>query len=246
MTTYYVGTGGSDSASGLTWALRWLTYTKAGTVMVAGDVLQTVDPSAPGVYCTLAELKARADIGDTEDDTILTQVISAVSRWIDDFCGRRFYTTSANETRYFTAEDYDQLKVSDIVSITTLKTDADGDRTYETTWDAALDYDLEPFNASLDSKPYNKIRVTPNGHWSFPTLRKGVQIVGKFGWSITPVQVKEACLIQCERIFKRKDAPFGVTGDAASGELRLIPKLDVDVQAMLTPFVSSDNFAIGI
>jgi len=183
-------------------------------------------------YCTNAELKARLTISDTNDDSIITQVVSAVSRWIDDFCGRRFYTTAADETRYFTARDTDLLKPGDIVSITTLKTDTDGDRTYETSW-LTTDYDLEPYNASLKNEPYRKIRITPNGLQSFPTLNKSVQIVGKFGWSTTPSQVKEACLIQCERIFKRKDAQFAVTGDAASGELRLIPKLDVDAQSQM-------------
>ncbi len=239
MTTYYVGSGGSDSASGLSWALRWLTYAHAGTVMTAGDVLQTVDPSAAGVYCTIAELKARLTIADTTDDTILTQVVSAVSRWIDAFCNRRFYTTAADETRYFAPGYDDLLHCGDLVSIASsgLKTDDDGDRTYENTW-ATTDYDLEPSNAALDGKPYTEIRVAPNGDYSFPIAAKGVQIVGKFGWSSAPAQVKEACLIQCERIFKRKDAVFGVTGESVAGELRLIPRLDVDVQELLMRYIA--------
>jgi hypothetical protein len=36
---------GDDTKSGLTWALRWQTYAHAGTVMVAGDTLTTINPA---------------------------------------------------------------------------------------------------------------------------------------------------------------------------------------------------------
>ncbi len=187
-------------------------------------------------YCTLAEIKARLAITDTTDDAILEQVVEAVSRWIDEFCRRRFWVNSVDETRYYTPEYTDLLYTGDIVSITTLKTDEDGDRIYEKTW-ATTDYDLEPLNAALDGEPYTEIRTAPDGNYSFPLVAKGVQIVGQFGWPAVPKQVKEACLLQSERIFRRKDAPFGVAGVAATGELALIPHLDVDVQELLRGLV---------
>ena len=188
-------------------------------------------------YCTAAELKVRlwpsGATVDAVDDTVIEQVVTAVSRWIDEFCATRFFTTDSDETRYYTAEFNDELFTDEIVSITKLETDEDGDRTYEVEW-AATDYDLWPYNAGLDSKSYQSIQITPEGDYGFPVdVKKGVKITGKFGWSKAPAPVKEACLIQCERIFLRKDAPFGVTGNAELGELRLIPQLDPDVQQML-------------
>jgi hypothetical protein len=53
---YYIGAGGDDSKSGLTWALRWLTYAHAATVMVAGDILLTSAPSAATVTPQTAPL----------------------------------------------------------------------------------------------------------------------------------------------------------------------------------------------
>lgn len=187
-------------------------------------------------YCTLAQLKARLDIYDFQDDTILEAVVQGVSRSIDAMTGRRFYSTTADETRYYTAEFGDVLYTDDLLSITTLQTDDDGDRTYENTW-AATDYDLLPDNAVLDGKPYTRIELAPYGDYAFPEgVRKGVKITGRFGYNATdshPDVVREACLIQAARIFKRKDAPFGVTGSPEMGQMQPIAKIDPDVELML-------------
>lgn len=193
-------------------------------------------------YCTVAELKARlwpAGITDTTDDAVFDQVITAVSRSIDAKCARRFYATT--ETRYFTPEFADLLYVNDLLSVTTLKTDENGDRAYEYTW-AATDYDLEPENAALDGKPYTRIRTAPRGSYTFPVkARKGVEITGSFGFaSTTPAMVKEACLLQSSRIYKRRDAVFGVIGSAELGQLQVIPRLDPDVESMLWLYMAVD------
>ena len=197
---------------------------------------------ATGDYCTLPELKADlwppGSTPDSTDDVTLENIITSVSRWIDAYTSRRFYTTAADETRYYTAPAGGVLFTDDILSITTLKTDEDGDRTYEITW-ATTDYDLLPLNASLESQPYSWIEVTPNGAYSFPTSRKGVQIVGKFGYCATaslPQAIQRACLLQCLRIFKRKDAPFGVISNPFGGDMRVLKDLDPDVQALLDPY----------
>lgn len=188
-------------------------------------------------YCTLAEIRARLQFvtADTADDTILESVVMGVSRWIDKFTGRRFY--AASETRYYTAEFADEVAVDDLLTVTSLSTDSDGDRVYEATW-ATTDYDLEPVNASTDGEPYTRISTAPAGRYSFPSGRKGVKLVGSFGYaSSTPAAVKEACLLQCERLYKRKDAPFGVIGSAEMGQMMVIAKLDPDVQLLLAGFV---------
>ena len=190
-------------------------------------------------YCTLVELKARLAITDVTDDTMLEQIITSVSRWIDDYTARRFY--AAAETRYYTATDTDLLKVYDLLSVTALKTDEDGDRVYENTW-ANTDYDLLPDNAVLDGEPYTKISLTPYGNYYFPVgVRKGILLQGTYGYCSALTGkgaiVKEACLLQSERIFKRKDSPLGVAGMTVLGVQTVkVPGLDPDVQEMLVHF----------
>lgn len=190
-------------------------------------------------YATLDEVRNELGITgstDTTDDAGISRAIEAASRWIDEYCGRRFYTTSADETRYYAAEWPDLLVPDEIVSITTLGTDSDGDRTYEDTW-ASTDYDLLPANAALDGKPYTSIGATPAGRYVFPVgVPKGVKIVGKFGWSTAPMGVRRACVLLACRWFKRKDAIFGIMGASAFGQVLMQVHADPDVELMLMPY----------
>jgi hypothetical protein len=191
-------------------------------------------------YGTLAGYKSRYDIEDNDDDALIEAVITAISRQIDNICWQRFYTTASDETRYFTPAHTDYLKPNlPIISITTLKTDRDGDRTYETTW-ATTDYDLKPFDASTDSEPYRWIELTPNGDYSFPKIAKGVEIVGKFGWSTTPPMIEEACYLGAHRLIKRQDTRLGVSAAAALGQIQVQVRnlrADPDFMLLVSPFI---------
>ncbi len=48
-----------------------------------------------------------------------------------------------------------------------------------------------------------------------------------------PGPIGEAVAIQAGRLFKRGEAPFGVTGSAGMGQLKVIPELDPDVKLLL-------------
>lgn len=195
----------------------------AGTLIVN----ETLVDEAAGDTITIS------DVTEQESDAQLESVIEAISRWIDFATERRFY--AASETRYYTAEWSDSLDIDDLLSVTTLKTD-DGSRAYGATW-LTTDYDLAPFNAVLDGKPYTLIEIAPAGAQSFPLLSKGVELVGSFGYSVTaPAGIVEACLLAGERLARRKDAIFGVTGSGGLGQLRAILDSDPDVARLLAPF----------
>jgi len=190
-------------------------------------------------YATLVEIKAAMTSGmGTSQDTVIERVVTAVSREIDKHCRRWFYGVS--ETRYYTPVDYAKLDIDDVGTSgsITLKTDEDGDRTYETTW-ASTDYDLWPYNAA----PYMEIHVTPKGDNAWPVkVAKSVQLAAIFGYQSgtsadAPADVREACIIQSTRIFHRKDNPYGVAGNAEMGQLIQIAKLDPDVKLMLENYI---------
>ena len=51
-----------------------------------------------------------------------------------------------------------------------------------------------------------------------------------------PEDIQRACLIQSIRLFKRKDAPFGVVGPNEFGQSTILVKFDPDVQMLLDPY----------
>lgn len=197
---------------------------------------------AAGDYCTIAELKdwiggAAANV--TADDLNFGNVITSVSRWIDLYCDRTF--GGVTETRVFDACSTTELHLGDFVSITSLKTDDNADGVFETTW-AASDYQKLPLNApnGLSPKPYQSIKAIGARSFPVPTANGRVGLIEAtcaWEWPEIPSPIHQASLIQCHRIFKRKDAPEGMMGFADFGVVRMQGRLDPDVAAMLDPYV---------
>lgn len=209
--------------------VRTVSAANANAITVTGSAFTT---QAAGTAITIQKW------GEDFSDPILESAITAASRQIDKYCGRKFY--SATETHYFDANCYSELFIDDLLSVTTLKTDDDGDGTYETTWTANTDYVLWPYNASSAGEPYTEIRTGNSGNYYFPTnVRRAVQIAGSWGYCTTAAQpqpIKEACLLLAARLYKRKDAIFGVSGPNEFGQLQIIDKFDADVKMLLQPY----------
>lgn len=193
-------------------------------------------------YTTLSTMKDPTILNisatDTVSDSILESIIEAASRTIDSDTGRYFYKSATDETRYYIADYCDKQFTDDIVSVTTLATDSDDDRTYVDTWSASDDFDLVPYNAAADGRPYTAIEVRGGGAYSFPMYRKGVKVTGIFGWPSVPKKIEQACILLSARMFKRLTTPLGVASMAALGEVMVsIKDKDADYWHLLRSFV---------
>jgi uncharacterized phiE125 gp8 family phage protein len=179
-------------------------------------------------YCTLAELRTFARIDDTADDTILSLAITAASRAIDGSCGRQF-GSSTGEERLYTAR-YDRNRSAYVVDIDDTFDDT---ATVESDGTAVTDFTPLPLNAVANGKPWTMyvFGVTVS------TVEGDIAVTGDFGWTDVPDTIKAATLLQASRLYKRRDAPFGVAGSPDLGsELRLLAKLDPDVAVMVGPY----------
>jgi hypothetical protein len=187
-------------------------------------------------YTTGSAVKTALGIIDATSDTELELVIESVSRLIDDYCGRFFYN-AGTVTAYYTAKEYLSQPIDDFVSVSALTTDGDADGTYSTTWTANTDYALAPFNASTIGRPYNEVVALTEGANTFPIeIVKGVKVVGVRGWPSVPKPVEMATIIQSGRIFNRRNTPFGIAGSPEVGQMRLLARLDPDVEQMLRAY----------
>lgn len=192
------------------------------------------------LYATADDLKDRLGISENDSrEGALREAIDAASRWIEQQTGRRFYVASATEVRYYTAAwrypqsagafgDFPwgnperpfggglaslQLAIDDMVAVTDVATDVDGDGTYETVWTLNTDYFLAPRNAIAQGKPYRQIhRNQVTGRYTFPPYENGIRITGSYASSSsTPADIRTLCLMAAE-LFCRPLLDMAVAG----------------------------------
>jgi len=192
-------------------------------------------------YATIPDLKARLDIDDSEDDTYLGGILEAVSRSVDDYTGHRFYVNATDETRVYTVQSSSTFECPNpIVSLTSLKTDTTNNGTFDRTW-AAADYELWPWNAATDSKPYTEIRVAEDSSgngYTFETTPRGLQLVGVFGyWTSVPPVIKEATIREARLWYLEGESPTGMQNEELGTSTAGDSPLSAGVKRMLAPFV---------
>ena len=194
-------------------------------------------------YATLAEVKSALRISDSVDDTLLEMAVESASRLIDGYANRVFYSIGT-ATRYYVAQDDYSVEIDDISSSSiTLQSANNADGIFDNTW-TINDYQLEPLNGVSDGQswPYTSIRAI--GQYLFP-ISGGealIKLTGVYGWVSVPVAIKQACIIQASRIFKRLDSPLGVAGFGDLGAIRVSSQLDPDVAQLVSVYRRMRNF----
>jgi hypothetical protein len=188
-------------------------------------------------YCTLADVKAALRITDTIDDALLENSINSASRMIDQYCNRYFYSTSANEVRYYQANDGFICWIDDAQSISEIKTASTDPLIFDTTWESG-DYQVLPANRWANGAYYPITGITATDNYLFPVWADMalVKVTGQFGWSSVPEPIKFACIIQASRLFKRLESPLGVAGVSDIGIMRVGANIDGDVAQLINPF----------
>ena len=139
-------------------------------------------------YPTLAQVKARLGIGDTSEDTTITQVLNSAITTAEKYTGRLFVAATA--TREFRADapyvtgDKRRLNLfADLHALTTL-TNGDG------TVIAALDYYLFPWEA-----PYYEVQLAVDSGLFFNSISQRISVAGNWGYSSTcPADVFQAII----------------------------------------------------
>lgn len=188
-------------------------------------------------YATKYDLKSWLNISIDSHDAEIDISLGAASNLIDDYCGRSFVAaTGTPSVRYYAARDAGLIYTHDFVDADgfALAVDYGGSGTY-TAWTSG-DYQLEPLNNLHGSTtvPYYRIRAL--GGKYFPVSGQAlVQVTADWGWDATPGSVKNACLVQATKFFKRTESPEGFIGFEGFAE-RVAMGLDRDVAMMLDGF----------
>jgi hypothetical protein len=161
--------------------------------------------------------------------------VESASRMIDAECDRNFFS-SGTATRDFAPNDNYVVDTDDLTSIVSVKIDDAGEGTYVITL-AETDYQTEPLNQKVSGNAFPIYRLRMIGDYLLPVYGKQatVRIEGVYGFTPTPIQITQACVIQSSRIYKRLDSPLGVAGFGDMGAVR-VGKVDPDVAQLIRPF----------
>ena len=173
-------------------------------------------------YVTLDLMKSAAvlDVPGTVDDGRLLALLESVSRQVDFYCNRHFFTQRA--AMLFDGDGSALLRLPDLIAVDGggLATDEDGDRVFESFWGES-DYLLHPANADPTgghdlSSPHTEALVDTElgARKTFPVGRRRIRIVGEWGyWRRT----------------RRASERVAETLDAESGALEVIGGEEIEV-----------------
>jgi hypothetical protein len=159
---------------------------------------------------------------DGPDEAEASLAVSAASRAVDFTCRRQFGRVDAPEAKSYRARptglygayvlDIDDVAAGDVSGVLI---DGEAPATLPQFW---------PLNAPV------KTRMAAPGRGTYA-------VTLPWGWPEVPRTIEQATLIQANRFFKRRDAPFGVAGSPDSGtEMRLLARLDPDVALMVRKY----------
>lgn len=209
--------------------------------------------SLTNAYATVAQLREQFDDGGTAlPVALLERALNATSRGIEDFCGRRFWLDPVVQTLTFDVEWPDLLLLEglDEIGSTTgliVKTDTSGNGTYATTLTLGTDFRLGPKDAAAHGPAYAwrrlEILKKTTTHW-FMVGEDNVQVTARFGWTLVPDGVEQACILRAAQIFKRRESISGVAGFDGFGVVRISRSRDPDVAELLEPHIKTTVGAV--
>jgi len=183
-------------------------HTQAGSLTIKNGYA-SID-----IYKSWVTMRGSEMSVDAGDDSVMAILLEAGSRYVDKQTGRKFYTSDADEIRYYTAEDGYILKIGDFVSVSEVAIDISGTRSYVVIPETA--YDLTPYNAPLDYQPYSRIEIViPLSGYAFPATQKGVRVTGKWGWLPIPTDIEEAVMMIAQSTYANR------SGQSSSGRVSI-------------------------
>ena len=181
-------------------------------------------------YTTLADCKAYMGITETNDDTLITALITRAQKIIDEYTGRIFEAETT--TKYFNHDDVEGRNLYlfgyDLLTVTTL-TNGDG------TTIASANYRLEPRNET----PKWIIRLDEDTTWEFDDSDDEISVAGTWGYSATaPANIAHACIRLVTFLYRQKDTSSDIDRPLVTGDgVTIMPSnIPNDVKAILDPY----------
>ena len=166
-------------------------------------------------YVALADLKEVVGDDSPIDDSRYEAAIGAASRQIDSWCGggRHFWATDTPlARRVFPFNRY--LALPGFIASSAglvVKTDDNGDGTFETTWAAGTDYQAQPSNQP-NGEAFSRLVAVGTKGFPLSGRRESIEITATWGWTAVPELVRQSAQTLAIALYKSKDFTGGDVG----------------------------------
>lgn len=190
-------------------------------------------------YVDLDVLKSVLNIKTPDRVPRLEAAAAAATDAINSACDRDFHRpaeTAADEERYYTPDRPRTLQIDDVLEIHELATDQTGIGQFTIVWEQNRDFTLEPLNAPLKGRPFERVKVHPLTRFLLIPRPRSVRITGVFGWPEVPPSVVTMCTILATKLYKRPDAPFGIASFGAEVAMQVL-RTDPDYMLLLGDYL---------
>lgn len=213
-------------------------------------------------YCTVEELRDAITYSGTDKDDEILRLIRAASKTIDNVCKRPdgFVADSTASSRLFGGRGIPYVEIDECVEITGVSTKTSPTDSAFVAWDAGTwiafrgswrkpNYNVLPYNAIMgtgarygtifQSSGYTSVRgFSPDIDNLSSRIQRTdpmVQVTARWGYqNEIPEPIKEACVIQASRWFKRGEGAYADSlGNAEFGDVRYAKAMDHDVKLIL-------------
>lgn len=189
-------------------------------------------------YCAASDVKTYLGLTGADDDTLLAALVTRAQKWIDDYTGRVFESSTTATTRRFTVGKHTDGRMlfldEDLSSVTAVVNLADASATQTI---SATEYVTHPRNRT----PYYALELlgSSNKSWDYADdPEMGITVSGRWGYSTSaPADIVHACVRLAGYMYRQKDAQvYDTTIVPGSGEM-IIPKgIPLDVKQILDPY----------
>lgn len=223
----------------------WTTVTPAYRAEESLRVAGAAAIASATDLCTLADvrLQLQKPVGDTDQDALITNLITAASRAIHQWTGRQFIADTVPSTRTVPIGGYFRARLVPTGDLTTTPTSVlviaeDG----TTTATLTVATDTQPLYAD---SPFT---ITPMFGWqpvtglrlrdSAGTIRATdqLQVTGTYGFPAVPEDVQRACITTVALWMRRDVQAFSTTYSVDEGRLERPEALPSQVMRMLGPY----------
>ena len=223
------------------WAFEW---TVSGAVIDVDHGTFSVSDPSPPAYTSPALVKSSLGKISVDDrDDLIDAATLASSRMIDERAGRRFYLDAAASARTYTHAGsgrfhFDRslysfvIAVDDIGSPTGITVEVGS--TISGVWSDVVGFSTYPENAISRGRPITALIMPP--FWVPSLWNWELRVTARWGWPTVPAQIGEASRMLAARLYRRKDSPQGVIGNAEWGVAR-VSRFDPDVEALVGPYI---------